>query len=323
MKAHEFDEARCPYPVAVEPKKDGFRVTFVDREGYTKNAETYETFRPYAAALDDVVPSGVHVDAEMCARNWNETSTLLKRKKNIDHEKNARNVTVYIFDAFSPATAGAEPYTERRKAVEWIAERLRSHPSLKFKATWMSIAHNRAELDQIFARARAEGEEGVMVKTLSGVYTPTLKKTKTWLWMKRKPFKDITVTIMKVTHGWELCPACMTKDKREARAGALSLLRFGLVSPDAIKPDPACPTCHGAASGVPRPDLLGSLVCADDDGNEWGVGMGFTDADKKALMENPPIGRKCDVKIQEEAKGASANEITGRHAVFLRFRDDV
>lgn len=324
MKAHLLEDKPITYPCAVEPKLDGFRITFVNGDGYTRNGNTYDTFRPYAEILEDLVPRNVHVDAEICASNWNETSKLLKRLKNIDQERIAQEVTVNIFDAFSPDTIGVEPYIERRKAVVWLADALKIRgPRRKFAATWMRIAQNRAELDQIYDDARAEGMEGVMIKTLSGVYVPNLKNSKSWDWRKRKPFKDITVTIKAVTHGWELCRECMTIERREARAFLANVGPAPVFEADDLKPEPHCPTCHGAAKGVPRHDLLGSLVCVDEHGNEWGVGMGFTDVDKVAFMKDPPIGRPCDVKTQDEAQGPSANEIQGRHAVFLRFRDDM
>lgn len=325
MLAHEYAEKRVTFPVAVEPKLDGIRITFVNGEGYTRNGRTFPALKPYAEIVADAVPEGVCVDVEAKARNWNDTSSLLKRIKNIDHERIAREVTIHIFDAFTQETIDKkEPYSARRKAIEWLAMRLSLHVPQKPSI----IVRNSDELTVEFNRALAAGFEGVMVKPLDGAYM--LKRS--WAWMKIKPFKDITVTIKAVTHGWELCRECMTKENREHRAAILNLQAWPPGAPlfkaDDVKPNPHCPTCRGAAKGVPRPDLLGALVCVDEHGNEWGVGMGFTDADKKAFMASPPIGKKCDVKIQDEGAALaetsiSRNDIVARHAVFLRFREDI
>lgn len=314
MLAHELDYDRVSYPVAVESKLDGLRVTHVDGAGYTRNGRTYETWAPFSRLLSDIVPVGVHVDSEICARNWNETSKLLKRIKNVDVDTIREQVTCHLFDAFDSSTVGTEPFADRRRGVEWVAERAKMS-GYHFEITPLIIANDRSELDAAFTAARHAGAEGIMVKALSGVYV--LKRSRDW--MKRKAWKDITVTIVGATHGWSLCPSCMTADIRERRSVEETPTRH----PDDVKPDPECPTCAGAAKGVPRLDILGSFQCVDDKGNAWDVGMGFTAADKLDFMARAAEmkGRKIDVKIQEDDAGANA--IVARHAVYLRVREDV
>jgi hypothetical protein len=318
MLAHEFQEKRVTsWPVAYEPKKDGIRISFVDGEGYTRNGRTFPTLKPHAQIVAGAIPDGCHLNVEVRAKNWNETSSLLKRIKNIDFDRIREQVVIHIFDAYSVQTiTNKEPYSERRKAIEWLAGRLGCAP-YRFEIVPSALAHSMEELNAAKAKALAEGEEGIMVKALSGVYVTK----RSYDWMKMKAWRDLTVMIIGVTPGWELCRECMTSDRREARSIEETPTRH----PDDVKPSPDCPTCHGATKGVPRPDLLGSLVCVDEHGNEWGVGMGFTAEQKTDFMDrrHTIIGRQCDVKIQEEASGESANAITGRHGVFLRFRDDV
>ena len=63
MLAHEFEEKRVKsWPVAVEPKLDGIRITFVDGEGYTRNGRTFPTLKPWAEIFAELLPPGTHVD---------------------------------------------------------------------------------------------------------------------------------------------------------------------------------------------------------------------------------------------------------------------
>lgn len=319
------------YPVAVEGKLDGFRITHVDGNGYTRNGNTYETTKPFAEILAGLVPAtgGLHVDTEMIARNWNDTSSLLKRLKKIDHERIKAEVTAHVFDAFDATSLGKEIYTQRREAVRYLVNRANElGTGYRFAVSEMLIARDRAEVETAFDYFLGLGLEGIIVKTLNGLYTLEGRDFRSYAWLKRKPFKDITVTVTGVESGHGLCTSCMTVDRREQRAAAHNYQAFDTTSPiygqtidrDDVKPDPACPTCAGAATGIARPDVLGSLLTVLADGRPLKVGMGITEADKIEWMKNPPIGRKCDVKIQVDP---GQNEIVARHASWMRWRDDI
>ena len=317
------------YPVAVEGKLDGFRITHVDANGYTRNGNTYETTKPFAEALAKVTPSGVHADSEMIARNWNETSKLLKRLKKIDHARIKAEVTAHLFDVFDAASLGKEPYHYRRQAVEWLVAEVNAlGTGYKFAATEVIIAWDRAGVEAAFAYFLGLGLEGIIVKKMNGLYTLEGRDFRSYDWLKQKPFKDITVTVVGVESGHGLCPECMTVDRREQRAAAHNYQSFDVTSPlygktidrEDVKPDPECPTCQGAATGIERPDVLGALLTVLEDGRPLKVGMGISEADKIDWMRNPPIGRKCDVKIQIDP---GQNEIVARHASWMRWRDDI
>ncbi len=313
------------YPVAVEGKLDGFRITHVDGNGYTRNGNTYETTKPFAEALARLTPSGVHVDSEMIARNWNETSKLLKRVKNIDHVRIKAEVTAHVFDVFDAASLGTEAYSYRRGAVEWLVDEVNAlGTGYKFASTEVIIAADRSEVEEAFAHFLGLGLEGIIVKKLNGLYTLEGRDFRSYDWLKQKPFKDITVTVVGVESGRGLCPECMTVDRREERVAhhnaAAEKAGIPPIDRDDLKPDPFCPTCHGAAGGVTRSDVLGSLLTVLEDGRPLKVGMGISEADKLAWMKNPPIGRKCDVKIQIDP---GQNDIVARHASWMRWRDDI
>lgn len=312
------------YPVAVEGKLDGFRKTFVNGDGYTRNGKTYETTKPFAEILAKLVPSGMHVDSEMIARNWNDTSSLLKRLKKIDHARIKAEVTAHVFDVFDAASLGKEIYTERRRAVEWLVGEANAVGGYRFAVTEVIVASNRADVEAAFDYFLRQKLEGIIVKTLNGLYTLEGRDFRSYAWLKRKPFKDITVTVVGVEPGHGLCTMCMTVDRREERVGhhnaAAEKAGIPPIDRDDISPDPFCPLCAGAATGILRPDVLGALLTVMPDGRPLKIGMGISEAQKIEWMKNPPIGRKCDTKIQIDP---GQNEIIARHASWMRWRDDL
>ena len=65
----------------------------------------------------------------------------------------------------------------------------------------VSTAHSPNELEQLFAAARARGNEGLMIKDLDSPYTPG-RRGKSWLKMKRElATLDVVVTAVEYGHG--------------------------------------------------------------------------------------------------------------------------
>lgn len=297
--AHDFESKRVTYPVAVEPKLDGFRVTFVNGEGYTRNGKTYESFRPFAEILHAIVGPGVHVDCEMMAGNWNETSKLLKRIKKVDHDRIRNEVTCHIFDVFDAETIGSEPYTERRRAVEWVASKTSTGcGDYRFRATDKWTVCDEEQLNAAYESWVAKGFEGIMVKSLDGVYT--LKRTRAW--MKLKPEKDFTVMIVRAEHAWGGCPGCTLETK--------------------VCEPAECGQCEGVQE-VPYYDRLGALICVMDDGRPVRVGGGYTLLQRTHFwaQRDSLVGKKIDVVGQDES--GTSNEVTIRFPRFVRFREDL
>jgi ATP-dependent DNA ligase len=298
MLAHEFEAHRVRYPVAVEEKLDGFRCAFVGGAGYTRNGKSYESFEPFARVLAPLVGRGVHVDCELMARNWNETSKLLKRIKDVDVVRIRREVTCFVFDIFSEGDIGRWPYEKRRAEVVALAREAQKS-GLRFEETEARLAHDEDEIREALEAAIRRGREGVMIKALDGVY----QVKRSHAWMKLKPFKDVTLTIIGAECGRGLCPDCATV-KAKAAGGKTA----------------GCRTCAGTGE-IEKSDLLGALVCENSGGETVKVGGGFSAdqridfwRDRKAL-----VGQKIDVKVQAD----QGNEIVARHPVWMRFREDI
>lgn len=333
MLAQEYERKRIEFPVAVEDKYDGFRITFVDGEGYTRNGKTYETLRPFAEALREVVGPGVHVDCELVGRNWNETSKLLKRIKDVDVAAIKANVTCVVFDVFNEKMiADKVPYGNRRaEVVGAVAGTAGTGSGYKFKPSFRRVVNDEAGLEAALQYALRRGLEGVMVKPLDAPYVCK----RSFAWLKMKPFKDITLTIVGAEESRGKCQRCSTVEAKRKRL--LKILkkqhplqvgdedvinRMKMEDLDSRLPNPmkGCAGCGGTGE-VAREGLLGAFLCKDEKGTAVKVGGGYTDAQRKDFWKRRAklLGKKIDVKVQDE-KG---NDIVARFPVFMRFRDDV
>lgn len=300
MLAQVFEAQRIKeWPVIDEDKYDGFRMTFVDGKAYTRLGNVWKTCEPFAQACLEVVGPGVHVDGEVVAGNWNRTSTLLKREKDIDTEAIRKEVTCYVFDAYDEKVVRKKtPYKERRKAVLRIVKELQGVGSgHMFVPAKRRVAFNMKELDAHLFDAIARGLEGIMVKLPDEpyVYRPAPKNKRSYAWMKRKPFKNVTMTITGSECARGLCPTCSLKKSTGKKEG--------------------CKTCGGAGE-VEKPNLLGAFFCKDKDGKEVKVGGGFTLEQRRLFwsVRKKLVGLKIGVKIQDE----KANDIVARFPVFAQ-----
>lgn len=74
-------------------------------------------------------------------------------------------------------------------------------PETRVIAAPVAVAHTPEDLEQLFAAARARGNEGLMIKDLNSFYTPG-RRGKSWLKMKRElATLDVVVTAVEYGHG--------------------------------------------------------------------------------------------------------------------------
>lgn len=211
MRAQTFEEKRVKaWPVIVEPKLDGFRYSFLCREGqggfFTRSGEpapavnflvqpTIELARAYVAAYPTAALTSrlfnngalnFMLDGEMISGEaFAETSSALRKG-----EEQAENAVFHIFDLmtledFTKMGSTDMPYLERRKLVEEFAGFSDALPETKgrIKRTERYFANSLAEVMGFYAKFRARDLEGAMVKLPDGGYD----KKKSWGWMKIKP----------------------------------------------------------------------------------------------------------------------------------------
>ena len=103
MLAKDLNPKKLNFPVAIEDKLDGIRIYFRAGRGYTRLDKTYESFSPIAeviASPDNTQP-GDFIDAEVVGKDWNETTSLIKRKLNVDYPAIKKNITIHLFDYYT------------------------------------------------------------------------------------------------------------------------------------------------------------------------------------------------------------------------------
>jgi DNA ligase-1 len=308
MRAHKFEEKRIKkWPQIVEPKLDGYRFTFLCKDGkggfFSRSGIRQESadhlVEPmmkaagiaYQASVGDgsdlwkVLSAGrsdarsdlsFMVDGEMIMPGDFNANGKLRSKES------AEGATFHIFDLMSYADFDAvgsvgKTYLERRRDVEAFVKAAAS-PVITMTPRYFVNSH--AEIHQLYEAFRGRGLEGAMVKNPDGLYDK--KKSYGWLKIKAECSEDIPVI--------------------------------------------------GAFPGEPNTKYshcLGGII-VDYNGVEVRVGGGFTDQEREDLwldyqhdINNPDsptkklLGRLAEVLYHEITPDKSL-----RHPRFKRWRDD-
>lgn len=227
MRAHAFEEKRVKkWPVAVEPKLDGFRYTFIYRNGvggfFTRSGKPAPSVDHVTEAvvqmanwiflelsaddpLRDLILNGKEtsfenaafvLDGEMIAGEFNETSGALRRES--EQAKNARFhvFDIMTWDDFDAVGSVGQPYAERRRMVDEFVKvaAVADRWSRLITKTPRYLCTDMNQVMTFYNAFRAKKLEGAMVKTLDGLYD----KKKSYGWMKIKPEETEDLTIV----GW-------------------------------------------------------------------------------------------------------------------------
>lgn len=232
--ADKFDSnVELNYPVAVETKLDGLRITLVFTDGKgvakTRSGKEYnEVLEHILSALGPVVGTGA-IDGEIMAdwaksgpqstyggkrykSPWGKTSAMLKTGTskgvfNPDRvtpemwDELRRDLKFWVFDqmtldVYDPAIAlDKTPFHARRtKLTKTVGATGQFSPIRLMKQT---IANNRTELDEAHADFLAQEHEGSMIKMLDAPYFPD----RTSAMLKRKELEFIDGIILEVLSG--------------------------------------------------------------------------------------------------------------------------
>lgn len=230
MRAHKFEEKRVKsWPQALEPKLDGFRVTFLCRDGnggfFTRSGKRmpsldYLVEDTIAVALKALTASNSQdlrftlstrpgdlarmaredlnfmLDGEAMSGSFNETSGALRRES-----EQAKNAVYHIFDMMSYADFDADgsvgrPFKERRALVQEFvgyANGATDDADLSevIKMTPLYLVNSAQEIHDYYGRFRARGLEGAMLKNLDGLYDK--KKTYAWMKLKAEESEDLPI----------------------------------------------------------------------------------------------------------------------------------
>lgn len=174
--------SQLKYPVAVDSKYDGIRLTVQVEKGVavarTRSGHEY----PHLDHITDAIAKmgdGFY-DGEVMGERWNDTSSLM----GLDPSKpgaieRIRKLNFHIFDH-----DGLEPFgfnlLQRRARLSILMHR---HPNDALKLVKLTMCHNADDVLACYRRALGQGYEGVMVKRLAGGWIPGRSTD----WLKLKP----------------------------------------------------------------------------------------------------------------------------------------
>ena len=289
------DLSQLRFPVLASPKLDGIRCVKIGGRALTRKLKEVPN-RFVREWIEANLPDGI--DGELLLRDhrapFNEVSSAIMSK---DGEPD------FVFAAFdllqSPATGlfkmdqGSLPFEARfRSLVGWW----RANPLKHFTYVDHTRCNNEQELRDLMQVDLDMGYEGTMVRDPAGRYKFGRSTLKEGILLKIKPFQDLTVTVVGVVE--------QMHNENEATIDNLGHKKRS-----------------SAKAGKTGKGVLGALQCVTEDGAEFDVGSGFSEADRANLWESKDmlIGAQIDVKHQAPPGGRKPGEAL-RFPVFLRFR---
>jgi hypothetical protein len=235
--AEKFDSTvELRYPLAVEPKYDGLRITMVfkDSSGVAKtrgDKQYNDVLAGILGELGSLVSNGA-IDGEIYAdwektgplstfggkrykSPWGKTSAMLKTgttRQGFDETRISdqmwqeihRDLKFWAFDyigleVFNPSIAvDKTPFKDRRHKLKKLVDALGEDSSVQIMP--QRVVNCRGELDDAHTHFLTEGHEGSMIKMLDAPYFPS----RTAVMLKRKELEFLDGVILEVLPGKEL-----------------------------------------------------------------------------------------------------------------------
>jgi ATP-dependent DNA ligase len=192
MLAHKYEKKRIKsWPVIGQPKLDGYRfnvyvdpeaasVDFLSREGNNDFCELPTLTRLILQNTDLVKPHWI--DAEVTAGMFNETSSKIRTQTG-----SVTDAVLHVFDRLSREeflTKSDLSHVDRRASLQASGICDEKYVILVEE----KILNNDAEVWEYYHECRAKGLEGIIVKTLDGLWEP--KRSYNWLKIKDEHSKD-------------------------------------------------------------------------------------------------------------------------------------
>lgn len=332
MRAHHYEEKRIKsWPQVIEPKLDGYRFTFLCRDGnggfFTRSGKRapaaehlvepmiqtalralqgVSSFDGLAAALSTKpghlgtyarTSLNFMIDGEITVNdNFAEMGTLRRKSET------AKDALFNVFDLmpfadFDAVGSVGKVYTDRRKLVEEFVGYADEKIITK---TPRYLVNSHEEIHDLYTKFQARGLEGAMVKDPNGLYD----KKKSYGWLKIKAEETEDLYIIGFYNGEE------NKEFAET-TGGLILDRNGVEV-----------RVGGGYSKELRDDLWRLW---QEDAKDFGVDplVGFKPGFSRSIKqihstrEYKLLGRMVEVEYHEVTPDGSL-----RHPRFIRFRDD-
>lgn len=198
MLAEKYEDHKITFPVASQPKFDGFRC-IANKDGlWTRNGKPYKSVPHIWKAIEHlfVADSYLILDGELynhkLKEDFNKIASLVKQLKPTEKDlhDSEQLVQYHVYDYYSDKN---ENFDERYKNIFKLID-IRKE-CLCIAQTIIAFGQNELNLD--YAHYLEQGYEGQMIRDLKSTYQQ--KRTKYLL--KRKEFVDEEFRIVDVVEG--------------------------------------------------------------------------------------------------------------------------
>lgn len=209
MLAHKFEERHIKsWPVAVEPKLDGVRVICLVKDGaaqfFSRTGKPFPAVEHLGAPMvkmvhayfkhklpDHINAARIAFDGEIVSGNFNKTVGDVRRKEEAATDAEYHIFDIMTYDKFTADDVTSIPmsYLKRRDVLGGF---MAFNDSPSIKQTLIEMASNAEEAQAIYAKFRAQGLEGAIVKPLEGHYDK--KRSRNWLKLKNEETEDLVIT---------------------------------------------------------------------------------------------------------------------------------
>lgn len=269
------------YPYIVSAKLDGIRCIKWKGELYARSLKLIPNKLVQEKFAD--VPDGA--DGELIISDWVDRDVFSKTQSIVSSQKDPDSIQFVIFDDWSRPEV---PYETRYYDFLELDENEYTRPVPAINALSLSDVEN---VEKLFVSA---GYEGIMLRRPYGLYKYGRSTSKQEYLIKYKRFYDMEVKIVGFNE--------KISNQNEAK-----------------KNETGHTERSSAKAGMVPAGTLGSLVCSDSSGNEFGCGTGFNDALRQEIWDNREkyLGAYIKVKYQEITK-----DNVPRFPVFLAFREE-
>lgn len=332
MRAHPYEEKRVKvFPQYIEPKLDGYRFTFICRNGsggfFTRtgkrNQAAEHLVEPMIQAaikaaqlsgdtMQEILLGGrtgmrqnlnFMVDGEMIVDESFKETGALRRKDTAAEGAKFHVFDIMSFENFDAIGAVKIPYRIRRACV---MEFVHYADPKYITQTSSYLVNSHEEIIDYYNKFRARGLEGAMVKDPEGFYD----KKKSYGWMKIKAEETEDLYIVGFYNGeankeFENTTGGLIVARKDQKTGQIVEVRVG-----------------GGFSKELRHELADLW---DEDAKMFGIspnvgfkpGQSFTMKEINDLLGLKLIGRMIEVEYHEVTPDGSL-----RHPRFIKFRDD-
>ena len=294
LASHCKDTSKLRFPVLASKKLDGVRATVQGGRLLSRslkpipNVHVQEMFRGLPEGLD-----GELIYGDPCSPTaYRDTVSIV-----MSDDKPAGDVRLHVFDKFEDKIFA----TRIRHAESAVSGRLSMNDDyltfVKHK-----LINSIEELDAFEADALAEGNEGVMIRSLDGPYKQGRSSEREGYLLKLKRFCDMEARVVGVEEQQHNDnPVFRNEVGRTARSSA----KAGKVG----------------AGVLGKLNLVG--LAGDYAGVAFDCGTGFDAKERQELWDNPSvIGRIAKVKYFPTGGILASDGGKPRHPIFQGWRDE-